>query len=229
MRWFPLILKDVSMKMTRVLATSLGVFLLIINAGADSTNSIVSGTMEKTKTCFQCSGKAETKCSAPSCLNGQADCPAPCIKLNKGVWSKQPNRPDPNETMQLITVGGKRAYVSSHHPGVIYVRKADGSLDMQTCTVCKGTTRVACAVCKGKGLVVCPICTGRKVVPESWTAFDNPKMKSRPSHFKLKNGTVLVGRKVMAVGSSVTLRTEKGDVKVEAADIVEEEKQAAQK
>jgi hypothetical protein len=66
-------------------------------------------------------------------------------------------------------------------------------------------------------------------VPESWTAFDNPKMKSRPSHFKLKNGTVLVGRKVMAVGSSVTLRTEKGDVKVEAADIVEEEKQAAQK
>ena len=217
------------MKMTRVLTTSLGVFLLIVTAEAATTDSTASGTIEKTKTCFQCNGKAESKCSAPSCLNGQADCPAPCIKLNKGVWSKQPNRPDPNETMQLITVGGKRIYVSSHHPGVIYVRKADGSLDMQTCTACNGTTKVACAVCKGKGVVVCPICTGKKVVQESWTAFDNPKMKSRPSHFKLKNGTTLVGRKVMAVGSSVTIRTEKGDVKVEAADIVEEEKQPAQK
>ena len=216
------------MKMTRVLTTSLGVFLLIVTAEAASTDSTASGT-EKTKTCFQCNGKAETKCSAPGCLNGQTDCPAPCIKLNKGVWSKQPNRPDPNETMQLITIAGKRVYVSSHHPGVIYVRKADGTLDMQTCTVCNGTTKVACAVCKGKGVVVCPICSGKKVVPESWTAFDNPKMKSRPSRFKLKNGTVLMGRKVMAVGSSVTIRTEKGDVKVEVADIVEEEKQPAQK
>src|SRR6266567_2032440 len=204
MRSFSTRHQDASMKITRALTTWLGALLLIGTAGAESTNSVAPGTTEKTKTCFQCNGKAETKCSAPSCLNGQADCPAPCIKLNKGVWSKQPNRPDPKETMQLITVGGKRAYVSSHHPGVIYVRKADGSLDMQTCTVCNGTTKVACAVCKGKGVVACPICAGKKVVPESWTAFDNPKMKSRPSHFKLKNGTVLVGRKVMAVGSSVT-------------------------
>jgi hypothetical protein len=52
-----------------------------------------------------------------------------------------------------------------------------------------------------------------------------PLVKNRPSRFRLKDGSVLIGREVMVSGSRAILRTEQGDREVEAADILGEEKQ----
>ena len=102
-------------------------------------------------------------------------------------------------------------------------------VDIGKCKICGGTGHVKCSVCNGTGKVTCPICEGKKVVPESWTAFDNPKLKNRPTRFKLKDGSVIVGRRRMSIGDIVTIRTETGDVNVVAKDIVSEEKSPAAK
>jgi hypothetical protein len=216
-----------SMNTSRILTPLLCALSLVCCAVGATAGPESPGTNETTKACFQCNGTGKSKCTAPTCLNGQVDCPAPCIKLRKGRWVKRPdlNRPDPNETLQPIIVQGQEMWVSSHHEGVRYAWGADGHGAMSTCTVCNGTTRVQCKVCQGKGIITCPVCDGKKVVLASWTAFDNPKMKNRPSRFKLKDGSVVVGYKKMASGSEIILRAEKGDVKLQTADVVSEENQ----
>ncbi len=97
------------------------------------------------------------------------------------------------------------------------------------CTVCGGTGRVKCPVCDGTGKVICAVCSGKKVVPESWTVLDNPTVKTRPTQFKLKDGRILVGRKLIIIGDQITIHTTTGDVVVKAADIVAEEKPPVQK
>lgn len=220
-----------SMKTSRILTPMLCALSLACSVAGAIAGPESPGTNETSKTCFQCNGTGTSKCNAPTCLNGQVDCPAPCIKLRKGRWVKRPdlNRPDPNETMQTIIINGDKWDLSSHHEGVRYVPRGDKEIEMVTCTVCNGTTRVQCKVCQGKGIITCPVCDGKKVVPETWSAFDNPKMKNRPSRFKLKDGSVIVGFKKMAAGSTVIIRTEKGDEKLDAGNIVSEEKQPTQK
>ena len=138
----------------QVLACSLGV-LLFVSCGKPSdapknqtnvtTNSappteVVVGPGPNEKVCFACKGEGTIPCRVPGCVNGQVDCPEPCIKLNKGVWEKRPDRA-PGELMQAIEVNGNEWWVSSHHPGVIYTERPGGSgLDMHVCPVCKGTT-----------------------------------------------------------------------------------------
>jgi hypothetical protein len=43
----------------------------------------------------------------------------------------------------------------------------------------------------------------------------------------MKDGTTLVGKKTMEIGTRVTIRTEKGDVEVNSAEILEEIKTPA--
>jgi hypothetical protein len=211
-------------------APFLAALIAVTIFAAPMSKAQTNSSVEKTRPCFQCNATGEMKCPVAGCKDGQADCPASCIKLRAGVWKKHPelNRPDPNETMQDLTVSGHRIQVSSHHEGVYYVW-VNGSAEMKTCTTCNGTTRVQCKTCGGKGTVKCEICEGKKVVPVSWTAFDSPRMKNRPSLYKLKDGRELLGRKISAIGSSIRIRTETGDVNLDSADIVSEEKQATQK
>ena len=75
-------------------------------------------------------------------------------------------------------------YVSQAHVGQYFTVDASGHVTPQVCEIWNGKGTITCPLCKGKGSLVCPICNGRKAVPESWTAFDNPKMKNRPDRFK---------------------------------------------
>jgi hypothetical protein len=139
-----------------------------------------------------------------------------------------PGHTDPTERWQARRVGNKTWYFSSKHVGEYYTFDASGQPVAHGCTVCGGNTTVECKICDGKGTINCTFCDGKKMVPETWTAFDNPKLKDRPSRFRLKDGRVLVGRTTTILGTTTTIRTEKGDVKVEQSDIVAEEKQKAQ-
>jgi len=186
--------------------------------------------VETTKPCFVCNKSGTTKCSVATCRNGMAECPGPCLKLTKGAWIKRdvPGHTDPTERWQAKRVGAKTWYFSSKHVGEYYTFDASGQPVAHACNVCGGSTTVNCKACSGKGTITCPTCDGKRLVPESWTAFDNPNMKDRPSRFRLKDGRVLVGRTTTVIGTTTTIRTEKGDVKVERSDIVEEEKQKSQ-
>jgi hypothetical protein len=167
------------------------------------------------------------KCPVRSCVHGQADCPGPCLKLSKGVW-RHMNVAGHPPTDWWITFhaadGGTSSWNQNHVGDVIQIQNGS-PVDTGPCKVCGGTGHVTCSVCKGTGEVTCSVCEGRKVVPESWSAFDYPRMKNRPSRFQLKDGRVLIGRRSMVIASSVTIRTEKENVEVDAADIVSEEKQ----
>jgi hypothetical protein len=181
----------------------------------------VAGPGPNEKVCFACKGEGTVPCRVPGCIEGQADCPAPCIKLNKGVWVKRPGRPDPNETMQLIQVSGKQVWVSSHHPGVTYTSRADGGWDMHTCPVCNGTTKVTCSVCKGTGKETCPVCNGKKFISVAWTPTDNPWFNSQPDVIRLADGQVLLGRVAASLGDDRTIVTrDKKILHVKAPDIL---------
>lgn len=214
-----------------LLGTIVGAFLLALTAvRADETtresSSPGTATAEKTKTCFACNGTAISKCTAASCANGQADCPGPCLKLSKGVWIRR-NTGDPDVLWQAVKRGNRTWFFSSSHVGSYYTFDAAGNPVENKCPVCDGTTRVTCNECAGKGALACRICDGKKVVPEYWTAFDNPRLKDRPTRYRLKDGRVLVGRKVMTVGSTLVIRTEQGDEKVRESEVVAEEKPSA--
>ncbi|HXE42279.1 MAG TPA: hypothetical protein VN516_04570 [Candidatus Baltobacteraceae bacterium] len=119
--------------------------------------------------------------------------------------------------------GGWSAWNQNHVGDVIEYQNGD-PVNVGKCKVCSGTGKVKCTLCNGTGEINCPLCDGKKVVPESWTAFDNPKMKNHPEHFKLKDGRTIIGKKMMELGDSITIRTETGNVQVKRGDIVSEEK-----
>ena len=217
------------MKLLRIFATLAGIIVL---AGVSCSKSANSSTVsEKTKVCFQCNGTGTMKCPEPDCKDGLVDCPGPCLKLSKGTWIHMDvaGHP-PTDLWQKFpkAEGGYTAWDQNHVGQVIEIQNGN-PVNVGNCKICGGTSRVKCPVCKGTGEVVCTLCEGKKVVPESWTAFDNPKMKTRPSHFKLKDGRAFVGRRSMVLGNQITIRTETGSVTVEAADIVSEETPAAEK
>src|ERR1700690_4345500 len=39
------------------------------------------------KVCFACKGEGTVPCLVPGCVNGQVDCPGPCLKLSRGTWT----------------------------------------------------------------------------------------------------------------------------------------------
>ena len=205
---------------------ALGSFLMLTNP-TSSQPAASEALAEKTKTCFNCLGKGEAKCPEPTCRNGGKDCPAPCLKLSKGVWEKRdvPGHTDPDERWQRVKFGNKSAYWSSKHIGEVPTLSADGQFSSPQCTTCGGTAMVGCAKCKGRMLTTCEICAGKKVVPESWSAFDHPKLKNRPQKFTMKDGRVIIARKTMISGKTVTLRTATGEEKVSSDDIVSEASQ----
>jgi hypothetical protein len=181
----------------------------------------VAGPGPNEKVCFACKGEGTVACRVPGCVDGKVDCPAPCIKLNKGIWVKRPDRA-PGELMQAIEVNGNKWWVSSHHPGVTYTESpGGGGLDMHTCPVCKGTTKVTCPICKGTGKVTCPICNGKKFIPIACTPTNNPYFNSQPDVIRLADGQVLLGRVAAEVGDDRTIVTrDKKILHVKASDIL---------
>jgi len=195
------------------------------------TNTGSAITAEKTQSCFQCSGTGKSKCNVPSCVNGQANCPAPCLKPNDGTWVRMnvAGHPPTDLWKKFPTRTGSYQAWNQNHAGELVQMKNGDPVNVGQCPTCKGSTKVQCKTCNGTGQIICPICDGKKTVPASWSAFDNPKMKDRPTRFTLKDGRVIVGRKSSSLGSTVSIKTEKGTESVQASDIVSEEKPPAQK
>ena len=206
---------------------------LICWIGAATNNSPAPAAVEQTKPCFQCGGTGKTTCPDPKCKKGQTICPGKCMKLSVGVWEHMnvPGHP-PTELWQKFRYGpngaSSVAWTQGHVGDVIEMRNGM-PVNIGKCAVCGGKTQIKCPICKGAATVSCNICEGLNVVPESWTVFDNPKMKNRPARFHLKDGRVIVGRKTMALGDSVTINTEKGIIEVDIKNILSEEKQPIQK
>ncbi|TAL06535.1 MAG: hypothetical protein EPO07_01735 [Verrucomicrobia bacterium] len=152
------------------------------------------------------------------------------MKASVGKWEKIPtpgHRPD--ELWQKFpTKDGYKAWTQAHLGEVVEVRNGD-AVNIGKCKICGGSSQVSCKTCGGRGLVKCPICDGKTYVPEDWTAFDNPRLKDRPSRFKLKDGRELIGRKISAIGSSLRIRTATNEVGLDASEIASEEKQPGAK
>ena len=204
--------------------------LMVSQVFAQTAARPADSAAEKSKPCFTCNNSGTTKCSVATCRNGMAECPGPCLKLTKGTWVKRDvaGHTDPTERWQAKELGNKKWFFSNKHVGEYFTLDANGQPVAHACNVCRGSTTVNCKACSGKGTITCPTCEGKKIVPESWSSFDNPKMKNRPSRFRLKDGRVLTGHKTIVLGTSITIRTERGDEKVEQSDIIEEIKQKSQ-
>ncbi len=208
------------MKPLQIILVLLGVFSFGLKewiAAADSPAA------EKSKPCFTCNGTGKVTC--PNGKDGEADCPGPCLKLNKGVWVHMDvqGHPPTDIWQKFKTANRTWAAWNQNHVGDVIEYQNGNPVNIGKCKICGGTGHVKCKICDGSGEIDCPMCDGKKVVPESWTAFDNPKMKVRPTHYKLKDGQTLVGKKVMAIGDDVTIRTSSGNVQIKQSDIVSEE------
>lgn len=162
----------------------------------------------------------------PDCRDGFVECPGKCLKLTQGTWVHMdvPGHPATDIWQKFqLPGGGWRAYNQNHVGHVIELR-GDDWVDTGPCPICNGTGKVECPKCKGTGEITCSLCEGKGVVPESWTAFDNPKLKNRPGQIALKGGKVLFGKKVFVFGNRTTIQTENGNVEVNTSDIVSESK-----
>jgi hypothetical protein len=219
--------KSFHMKMSRVILLVGIVAVAFVGLTGDMVADDVR--LEKTKSCFNCNGTGEVQC--PNGKDGLMDCPGPCLKLSKGVWVhlEVAGHPPTDLWQKFYTADGGYQAWNQNHVGDVIQMQNGVPVDTGQCKICGGTGKVKCTICNGTGEITCPICGGKKVIPESWTAFDNPKMKDRPSYFKLKDGRTLIGREVMVIGDAVTIRTQKGDIEVSQKDIVSEEKPSAQK
>ena len=196
-----------------------------------TTNSALLPTPEVTgpgpneKVCFTCKGEGTVACLVPGCVNGQADCPGPCLKLSHGTWIHI-NVPGhgPNELWQkypdLDGRGGYYAF-SQNHLGEVVAYQGVRAVSTGKCKVCGGTTKVTCSVCKGTGKVTCPICDGKKFIPIAWTPTNNPSFNSQPDVILLADGQVILGRVAASVGDDRTIVTrDKKILHVKAPDIL---------
>lgn len=197
---------------------------------ANATNSVpplpevVAGPGPNEKVCFACKGEGTVPCRVPGCVNGQVDCPGPCLKLSKGVWKHTDIDGKPSDVLwQFFTsVDGRWTMGwSEHHLGEVIVMQDGKPTDIGKCKVCGGTTKVTCSICKGTGKVTCPICSGKKFIPVAWTPTDNPWFNSQPDVIRLKDGRVLLGRVAVAIGEERTIITrDKQTLHVKAPDIL---------
>jgi hypothetical protein len=130
-----------------------------------------------------------------------------------------------NERWQKVRYGTKTGYWSDAHVGEVPTMLPNGDAASPKCTVCGGRATVGCDRCNSKGIAPCEMCAGKKVVPESWSAFDHPKLRNRPQKFTMKDGRLIIARKTMISGKTVTLRTATGEEKVSSDDIVSETSQ----
>ena len=181
--------------------------------------------IEATKPCFRCGGSGTIHCAAPGCKDGQIECPGPCLKLSKGVWvHMQVAGHSADDVWQKFpkSSGGWEAWNQNHVGEVIEVKNGV-PVNVGKCPVCTGSTRVQCPTCFGTGKAVCNLCGGKKMIPDSWTEFDNPTQKVKPTTIQLTDGRSLVGRIQMRLGSKIYVRTEDGkQVEVNTGEIVAE-------
>lgn len=192
---------------------------------AGETVGDIGSTGEKMKTCFQCNGTGTMKC--PDCRDGYVDCPGQCLKLTQGNWvhMEVAGHP-PTDLWQKFEMPGGGGWTSfnQNHVGHVIAFKNGDWVDTGRCPICRGSGKIECSKCKGTGEITCTVCDGKGVVPDSWTAFDNPKLKNRPDHITLKDGRVLLGKKVFVFGSHTTIQTANGNVEVNTSDILAESK-----
>jgi hypothetical protein len=164
------------------------------------------------KICFQCGGSDNTVCDASGCKKGWVDCPGPCLKLSKGTWEHMhvDGHPDTDVWQRFHQVDGTWQLWNQNHKGEVIETRAGMAVNIGKCTVCGGTAKVKCSECGGTGQLVCRICEGKHFVPESWTAFNNPKQKNPPNLIQLKNGRKIYAKIETRIGSRVYVRTEAG-------------------
>ena len=175
------------------------------------------------KTCFNCAGSGKALCAASGCKNGLVDCLGPCLKLSRGTWEHMhvEGHSDTDLWQQFHQSDGTSRAWNQAHVGQVIEMQAGQAVNIGNCKICGGTGKVKCSVCSGTGEVVCSICDGKKIVPEAWTAFNNPKLKNPPKKIQLKNGRIIIGKIESQLGSTIYVRTEAGkQEEIRAEDIV---------
>jgi len=183
----------------------------------------VAGPGPNEKVCFACKGEGTVPCLVPGCKDGWVDCPGPCLKLSRGVWTHMNVAGhDPSDLWITFTAadGGTMSW-NQNHVGDVIVMQDGKPTDIGKCKICGGTGKVKCDVCKGTGKVTCPICNGKKFIPVAWTPTDNPWFNSQPDVIRLADGQVLLGRVAASVGDDRTIVTrDKKILHVKASDVL---------
>jgi uncharacterized Zn finger protein (UPF0148 family) len=173
------------------------------------------------KVCFNCDGAGRSPCFAAGCKRGMVDCPGPCLKLSSGTWQHMhvEGHSDSELWQTFRGIGGTRSW-NQGHVGEVIEMQAGSPVNVGKCKTCGGAARVKCSTCAGTGEVGCSICDGQKVVPETWTAFNNPKQKNQPKMIRLKDGRTIYGKIQSTMGSTIYVKTESGQEVLQASDIL---------
>jgi hypothetical protein len=120
------------------------------------------------------------------------------------------NHPDTDLWQTFHQADGTSRSWNQGHLGEVIEMRVGMAVNIGKCTVCGGKAKVKCAACGGTGRLACPICEGKKFVPETWTAFNNPKQKNPPKAIQLKDGRTIYAKIESRVGSRIYIRTEAG-------------------
>ena len=177
------------------------------------------------KVCFACNGEGTVKCPAPGCVDGEVDCPGPCLKLTRGVWIHMnvPGHPPTDLWQKFPNQSGQGGYQAwnQEHVGDVIEYQNGVAVDIGKCKICGGTGKVKCNVCQGTGTVTCPVCNGKKFIPVAWTPTDNPYFNRQPDLIRLADGRAVLGRVAIRLGDDITIITrDKKVLHVKPSDIL---------
>lgn len=116
--------------------------------------------------CPTCRGDGH--CPLRDCKEGQASCPATCLKPDAPGWTKRTIEGQTEADAEKLwfpyeyKVKGKKeiAHFSRDHAGELVEMNKGEPVLRGRCTICQGSGRVACRTCKGTDK--CPTCEGER-------------------------------------------------------------------
>lgn len=196
-----------------------------LSANGSSQDSAASSILppDQRKTCFACEGLGLVPCRVIACRGGRVDCPGGCLKLTQGVWTHMDVQGHNSEELWQKFPGPNGGYIAwnSHHLGEVIAIVNGEAVNLGTCKICGGTTKVTCQVCAGTGKQTCEVCQGRRYVPLCWTASDNPWLNSQSDLIRLRDGRALLGKVSTTEGSDRIIRTRDGKTQhIDESDII---------
>lgn len=140
--------------------TFAALFLAFVRVTA---NDVSPAPVPNEAVCVGCRGSGI--CGGNGCKEGQAICPATCLKRDGPGWIKKKIDGYPDDYIwqefKWKMEDGRTGYqwFSQHHAGELIEFEPNGKpVSRGRCPTCEGDSRVTCKVCKGS--TRCPACVG---------------------------------------------------------------------
>ncbi len=167
---------------------------------------------EESMVCPKCSGKGGEACK--SCKEGMIVCSGRCIK--EDTFSNKPVTKDGWINVIAMDQNNITRHTQCHrvHLGEILDFVDNRFVPKGKCPICSGTGKCKCKRCNGTCTILCSLCLGKKEVGKNkgneYIKKQKENEKKQTIKIKMKDGKIIVGKKVIETKDKIGIKTEDG-------------------